>query len=62
MQSYSDFKKCFKKEVGEEKYEENKVNVEGTYPGNGLADSAQIWNWRCPTTRKLTHKILCVSV
>jgi len=47
---------------GEEKYEENKTNFEGTYLGNSLADSAQIWNWRCPTLRELTQKISCVSV
>ena len=29
---------------------------------NGLVDFAQIWNWRCPTLRTLTPKILCVSV
>jgi len=45
----------------EEKYEENKTNFEGAYLGNGLVDSAQIWNWRCPTPRKLAQKILCVS-
>jgi len=45
-----------KEEEGEEKYEENKTNFEGAYLGNGLADSAQIWNWRCPTPRELTQK------
>ena len=39
-----------------EKYEENKVNFEGAYLGNSLADSAQIWNWRCPTPREFTQK------
>jgi len=50
------------KEEGKEKYEENKMNFEGGYLGNGLVDSAQIWNWRCPTLRKFAQKILCVSV
>jgi len=36
------------------KYEENKTNFEGAYLGNGLADSAQNWNWRCPTPREFT--------
>jgi len=45
---------------GEEKYKGN--NFEGTYLRNGLVDSAQIWNWRCPTPREFTQKILCVSV
>jgi len=31
-----------KEEKGEEKYEENKMNFEGAYLGNGLADLAQI--------------------
>jgi len=44
------------------KYEENKTNFEAAYLGNGLADSAQIWNWRSSTPRELTQKILCVSV
>ena len=47
---------------GEEKYEENKTNFEGAYLRKGLVDSAQIWNWRCPTLRELTEKILCFSV
>jgi len=49
------------KEEGEaeEKYEENKTNFEGAYLGNDLADSAQFWNWRCPTPRESTQKI-CV--
>jgi len=47
-----------KEEEKEEKYKENKTNFEG---GNGLVDSAQIWNWRCPTLRKFAQKILCVS-
>jgi len=51
-----------KEEEGEEKYEENKMNFEGAYLGNGLADSAQIWNWRCPTLKEFTQKISCVSV
>jgi len=46
----------------EEKYEENKTNFEGKYLGTTLADSAQIWNWRCPTPNEFTQKILCVSV
>jgi len=33
------------------KYKENKANFEGKYLGNGLADLAQIQNWRCPTPR-----------
>jgi len=51
-----------RKEEGEEKYEENKTNFEGAYLGNGLADLAKIWNWRCPTSREFTQKILCASV
>jgi len=51
-----------KEEEGEEKYEENKTNFEGAYLRNGLADLAQIWNWRCPTLREFTQRILCVSV
>jgi len=47
---------------GEEKYKENKTNFEGAYLMNGLADSAQIWNWRCPAPREFTQKISCVSV
>jgi len=31
-----------KEEEGEGKYEENKMNFEGVYLGNGLVDSAQI--------------------
>ena len=50
--SYSDLKS-----EGEEKYKENKTNFEGAYLGNGLVDSAQIWNWRCPTPRKCAQKI-----
>jgi len=46
---------------GEEKYEENKTNFEGAYLGNSLVNSAQIWNWRCPTPKKFAQKILCVS-
>jgi len=46
----------------EEKYEENEMDFEGAYLWNGLADLAQIWNWRCPTPREFTQKILCVSV
>jgi len=34
----------------------NKTNFEGAYLGNGLADSAQIWNWRCPTPKEFTQK------
>jgi len=45
----------------EEKYKENKTDFEGAYLRNGLVDSAQIWNWRCPTPRKFAQKILCVS-
>jgi len=45
----------------EEKYEENKTNFEGAYLGKSLADSAQIWNWRCYTPREYTQKIFCVS-
>ena len=30
----------------EEKYKENKTNFEGTYLGDGWADSTQIWNRR----------------
>jgi len=41
---------------GEEKYKENKTNFEGAYLMNGLANSAQIWNWRCPTSREFTQK------
>ena len=41
---------------GKEKYKENKTNYEGAYLGNSLADSAQIWNWRCPTSREFTQK------
>jgi len=33
-----------KEEREEEKCEENKTNFEGAYLGNGLPDSAQIWN------------------
>jgi len=51
-----------KEEEGEEKYKENKTNFEGTYLRNGLVDSAQIQNWRCPTLREFTQKISCVSV
>jgi len=36
--------------------EENKTNFEGAYLGNSSADSAQIWNWRCPTLRKSHRK------
>jgi len=36
------FQKVLRKEKGEEKYEENMMNFEGAYLGNGLADSAQI--------------------
>jgi len=46
------------KEEGEKKYEKNlksKTNFEGAYLGNGLADSAEIWNWRCPTLTKFTQ-------
>ena len=52
--SYSNFKKCCRKK----KYKENKTNFEGAYLGNGLVDSAQIWNWRCPTPRKLTENFV----
>ena len=55
--SYSDFKMLQK----EEKYEENKTNFEGAYLENGLVNSAQICNWRCPAPRKFAQKILCVS-
>jgi len=48
-------------EEGEEKYEENKTNFEGAYLGKGLVDSAQIWNWKCPTPKKCAQKIWCVS-
>jgi len=51
-----------KEEEGDEKYKENKTNFEGAYLGNSLADSAPIWKWRCPTPRKFTQRILCVSV
>jgi len=44
------------------KCKENKMNFEGAYLRNGLADSAQICNWRCPTLREFTQKISCVSV
>ena len=57
--SYSDFKKFYKKGG---KNEEIKTNFEGTYFENGLVDSAQIWNWRCPTPREFAQKISCVSV
>jgi len=53
--SYSNFKRyCEKKK--EKKYEENRMIFEGTYLRNSLAaaDSAQIWNLRCPTPRKFT--------
>jgi len=50
-----------KEEEKEEKYEENKMKFEGAYLRNGLVDSAQIWNWRCPTPRKFAQKILCAS-
>jgi len=50
-----------RKEEGEEKYKENKTNFEGAYLRNGLVDSAQIWNWRCPTPWKFAQEILCVS-
>ena len=61
--SYSNFKKCCEKKKKEKKkYEENKTNSKGTYLGKGLVDSAQIWNWRCPTLRKLAQKKLCVSI
>ena len=53
--NYSDFKKFFEKK--EENYEENKTNFEGAYFWNGLADSAQIRNWRCPTRGNLHSKI-----
>jgi len=49
-------------EEGKEKYEENKTNFEGAYLEKGLADSAQIRNWRCPTLREFAKKNLCVSV
>jgi len=48
-----------KEEEGEEKYEENKTNFEGAYLGNGMVDSAQIWNWRCPSRGNL-HRKFCV--
>ena len=37
------------------------MNFEGAYLENGLMDSAQIWNLRCPTPKKFAQKILCVS-
>jgi len=40
----------------EEKYEENKINFDVTYLRNSLADSARIWNLRCPTLRKFAQK------
>jgi len=40
----------------------NETKIEGAYLGNGLADLAQFWNWRCPTLREFAQKILCVSV
>jgi len=40
------FQKMLQKE-GEEKCKENK-NLKDAYHGNDLAESAQIWNWRCP--------------
>jgi len=47
------------KTFSEENYEENKMNFEGAYFWNGLADSAQIRNWRCPTRGNL-HRKVCV--
>ena len=41
-----------------EKVEENKTNFEGTYLGNGLEDSVQIFNWRCPTPQGICIKKL----
>ena len=52
----------FQKVLLEEKYEEYKMNFEGMYHGNGLLDSAQIWNWKCPTPSGFALKNLCVSV
>ena len=58
--SYSNSKKVFRKE---EWYKRKcKEKFEGAYLGNGLADSAQIWNWRCPTLRKVSQKHMYVSV
>ena len=54
------FEKCCKKEK-KKKQKENKTNFEGAYLGNGLVDSAQIWNFRYPTPRKFAQNILCVS-
>ena len=39
----------------EEKYKENKMNFEGTYLRNGLADSTKIWG--VPPRRNLHSKI-----
>jgi len=55
--SYSDLKGVAKRR--RKKFKENKMDFEGAYLGKGLVDSAQIWNWRCPTPRKLAQK-LCV--
>ena len=44
------------KKEGEEKYEENETNFEGAYLRKGLVDSAQIWNWRCPTPSELANR------
>ena len=31
------------------------MNFEGAYLGNSLVNSAQIWNWKCPTPREFTQ-------
>ena len=35
------------------------MNFEGAYLGNGLADSAQIWNWRYPAQENSHRKFVC---
>ena len=49
----------FRKVLQEEKYEEYKMNFEGMYHGNGLLDSAQIWNRKCHPKRICTEKLVC---
>ena len=44
-----------------EEKKENKMNFEGTYLRNGLADSAKIWNWRCLPDKICTAKFICFS-
>jgi len=48
----------FKKNVAKRRKKKEKKNKKKirAYLRNGLVDSAQIWNWRCPTPRQFTQK------